>query len=282
MRRLEKPRKRREAREGQKARKAGKKEREKREYTAKEERSAPRIIASDHRGVNGCYWAYHTYTYMRDAMIKRETHVETGRHVSTRRMHDCVGIYEGQGDDVAQMAREREKERKREREREKWVPSLFLSLSTGEGTKAEAAASARRESLYTAGHGRVLSSHREDTTPFSGYRRVPVAPLPPPHILTYHIPRRTSGTVLSFSLRFALTDCLRLVAHPFASSRWLRSLPEDTPGGVGLYRTRRRLPSCSTASPRENVSFNNYIDESPRTSQRSQCCVNREICRKNR
>lgn len=119
MRRLEKPRKRREAREGQKARKAGKKEREKREYTAKEERSAPRIIASDHRGVNGCYWAYHTYTYthVRDAMIKRETHVETGRHVSTRRMHDCVGICEGQGDDVAQMAREREREREGERER---------------------------------------------------------------------------------------------------------------------------------------------------------------------
>lgn len=255
VRRLEKPRKRREAREGQKARKAGKKEREKREYTAKEERSALRIIASDHRGVNGCYWAYHTYTCTHTYEGRNDKEGDTRGNWQTRidtaNARLCGYIRRPGGRRCANGERKREREDEGEREMG-LSPSLFLSLSTGKGTKAEAAASARRESLYTAGHGRVLSSHREDTTPFSGYRRVP--PLPPLHILTYHISRRTSGTVLSFSLRFTLTDCLRLVAHPFASSRWLRSLPEDTPGVVwvstepvvGFPRARR--PSLEKTS----------------------------------
>jgi len=72
--------------------------------------------------------------------------VETGRHVSTRRIYGRVGAHEGQGDDVAQTAREKE----REREEEEDTSTLFLSLVIGKGTKAETAAVvaiARRESL---------------------------------------------------------------------------------------------------------------------------------------
>lgn len=76
--------------------------------------------------------------------------METGRHVSTRRMYGRMGAREGQGDDVAQTARERERETEKEKEDK---GTLFLSLSTGKGTKAEAAAAvaavatARRENL---------------------------------------------------------------------------------------------------------------------------------------
>lgn len=141
--------------------------------------------------------------------------------------------------------REREKDRERKKERNRYPLSFSLYLWEKEPKQRRRRRREERASIQRDTEGCFYHIERTQP-PFSGYRRVPVAP----HILTYHILCRTSGAALSFSLRFALTDCLRLAAHPFASSRWLRSLPEDTPGVVwvstepvvGFPRARQPAP----------------------------------------